>query len=174
MQLRAEETSDHKAVEALHRHAFGDDGAKVSALLQDLRPNSILSLVAEVDDSLVGHVLFSPAWLDTPRELMIVPVVSPIGVLPDHQGTGIGSALIRHGIEFLTHHQVPMVFLEGDPRFYSRLGFYAAGELGFRKPLLRIPDAAFQVVLLPAFEEWMTGTLVYPSVFWEHDAVGLR
>lgn len=174
MKLRAEETSDHAAVEALHRRAFADDGPKGAALLQDLRPSSTLSLVAEVDDSLVGHVLFSPAWLDTPQELLVVPLLSPVGVLPEHQGAGVGSALIRHGIEYLTHHQIPMVFLEGDPRYYSRLGFRAAGDLGFRKPSLRIPDAAFQVVLLPAFEEWMSGTLVYPSTFWEHDAVGLR
>ncbi len=48
------------------------------------------------------------------------------------------------------------------------------GELGFRKPSLRIPDAAFQVLKLPRYEEWMTGTLVYSQLFWQHDAVGLR
>jgi len=50
----------------------------------------------------------------------------------------------------------------------------AAAELGFRKPSLRIPDAAFQALPMPAYEPWMTGTLVYSHVFWEHDAVGLR
>lgn len=47
-------------------------------------------------------------------------------------------------------------------------------DLGFRRPSLRIPEPAFQVILLPAYEEWMTGTLVYSRVFWDHDCVGLR
>ena len=50
----------------------------------------------------------------------------------------------------------------------------AGGGHGFRKPSLRIPDAAFQVMVLPAYEPWMTGTLVYSATFWEYDCVGLR
>jgi putative acetyltransferase len=45
---------------------------------------------------------------------------------------------------------------------------------GFRKPSLRIPDAAFRVRLLPSYEPWMSGTLIYSEIFWRHDAVGLR
>jgi putative acetyltransferase len=66
------------------------------------------------------------------------------------------------------------VFLEGDPNYYVRAGFEPAVPHGFRKPSLRIPDAAFQVYRLSAYEPWMTGTLVYPQVFWDHDCVGLR
>jgi putative acetyltransferase len=66
------------------------------------------------------------------------------------------------------------VFLEGDPGYYSRLGFERADELVFRKPSLWIPDAAFQVFRLPSYEAWMTGALVYAQTFWDHDAVGLR
>jgi putative acetyltransferase len=69
---------------------------------------------------------------------------------------------------------VTLVFLEGDPSRCPRSGFLPAGGLGFRKPSLRIPDAAFQVVRLPAYESWMTGTLVCPDTFWRHDAAGLR
>jgi putative acetyltransferase len=67
-----------------------------------------------------------------------------------------------------------VVFLEGSPSYYSRLGFRPGAELGFRKPSLRIPDAAFQALPLPAHQAWMTGTLVYSQVFWDHDVVGLR
>ena len=69
---------------------------------------------------------------------------------------------------------MPLVFLEGDPAYYGRLGFVPAGGLGFRRPSLRIPDRAFQVVRLEPLEEWMTGRLVYPDVWWRHDAAGLR
>lgn len=64
-----------------------------------------------------------------------------------------------------------VMFTRGLP---SRLGFGAAIEQGFRKPSLRIPDAAFQAMRLPAYESWMSGTLVYAETFWNHDAVGLR
>ena len=67
-----------------------------------------------------------------------------------------------------------MVFLEGDPGYYSRFGFAPGCDQGFRKPSLRIPDGAFQAIKLPEYEPWMTGTLVYAEPFWRHDSVGLR
>jgi putative acetyltransferase len=103
-----------------------------------------------------------------------VAVLSPVAVLPPYQGRGVGSALIRHGLRLLGDGGVPAVFLEGPPQYYSRLGLEPAVALGFRKPSLRIPDAAFQVVRLGRYESWMTGTVVYSDVFWRHDAVGLR
>lgn len=101
-------------------------------------------------------------------------MLSPLAVAPELHKRGIGSALVRHGLETLAERGVPLVFLEGDPSYYSRLGFSPGGDLGFRKPSLRIPDAAFQAIRLPECEPWMTGTLVYAEPFWRHDAVGLR
>jgi putative acetyltransferase len=95
-------------------------------------------------------------------------------VVPQRQRQGIASALIRHGLYLLDQRGVPLVFLEGDPGYYSRLGFRRGDALSFRKPSLRIPDAAFQVIALTAYEPWMTGTLVYASTFWDLDCVGLR
>jgi putative acetyltransferase len=118
--------------------------------------------------------MLTHAWLDAPRRLVDVLVLSPLAVHPDHQGRGIGRALVRAALDHARDRGAPAVFLEGSPAYYARAGFVAAGPLGFRAPSLRIPDAAFQVVRLPAWESWMTGTLVYPEVFWSHDAVGLR
>ncbi len=101
-------------------------------------------------------------------------ILSPLAVRPRLLGRGIGAALVGRGLEILRVRRVPAVFVEGDPRYYGRLGFVAATPLGFHKPSLRIPDAAFQVMTLPAYQPWMTGTLVYPDAFWRHDAVGLR
>lgn len=95
-------------------------------------------------------------------------------VMPELHKRGIGSALVRHGLGVLAERAVPLVFLEGDPGYYSRFGFAPGGGLGFRKPSLRIPDGAFQVIRFPGHEPWMTGTLVYAEPFWRHDAVGLR
>lgn len=163
---------------ALHLAAFGAHGRAVVDLLDGLRPSVTaddgLSLVADEDGTVVGHVLFTRSLLDAPRRLVEVQVLSPVAVLPERQGEGIGSSLIRHGLQALAERLVPLVFLEGPPSYYARLGFRPGAELDFRKPSLRIPDAAFQVITLPAYEPWMTGTLVYSAAFWEHDAVGLR
>ncbi len=53
---------------------------------------------------------------------------------------------------------VPVVFLEGDPAYYTRLDFGPGAGFGFRKPSLRVPDSAFQAVTLPAYEPWTSGT----------------
>lgn len=175
MDIAVERDTDHDAVRRLHERAFGDEGAVIGPLVDDVRAlPGTLSFVATDAGAVIGHIMFSRALLDAPRRLVTVQVLSPLGVDPAHQRTGVGAALIRHGIEAIAAHGAPLVFVEGDPRYYGRHGFAAGGELGFRKPSLRIPDAAFQVVRLPAYEPWMSGTLVYPSVWWEHDAVGLR
>jgi putative acetyltransferase len=122
----------------------------------------------------IGHVMFSRGWLDAPLRLLEVRILSPLAVMPAEHRRGIATALVRHGLAMLAASGVAAVFLEGGPQYYCRLGFVPARPLGFRKPSLRIPDRAFQVITLPAYEPWMTGTLVYPEVFWRHDAVGLR
>lgn len=178
MEIREERPGDGERVGEVYRKAFGDHGASVAALVGDLRPRlergEGVSLVAERDGMVVGHAVFSPGLLDAPDRPVAVQILSPVGVAPCAQGQGTGTALIARGLEIVRARDVPAVFVEGDPGYYSRLGFVPAGPLGFRKPSLRIPDSAFQVIILSAYKPWMAGTLVYPDVFWRHDAVGLR
>lgn len=133
-----------------------------------------MSLVAEVDGEVVGHVMVTHAWLDAPRRLVDVHVLSPLAVLPAHQRGGIGGALVGEAVRRIERRGGPSVFLEGSPAYYRWLGFEPASRVGFRSPSLRIPEAAFQVMRLRAWEEWTTGTFVYSEVFWELDPVGLR
>lgn len=175
MEIRAERDTEHQAVRDVQRRAFGDEGPLITEIIDELRLRpGTTSLVAVDGDEVIGHVMFSTALLDAPRRLVEVQVLSPLGVDVAHRRTGVGRALTRHGLDVLAAAGAPLVFLEGDPRYYRGAGFVAGDGLGFRKPSLRIPDAAFQVVRLPAYEPWMTGTLVYPQLWWDHDAVGLR
>jgi putative acetyltransferase len=173
---RLERPGDEGQIRAVVEDAFRHHPI-VATLVDRLResPDWIdgLSFVAETEDRIVGHILLTRGLLDAPRRLVEVLVLSQVAVATAFQGRGIGSALIRGGLAQDRGRSEPLVFLEGSPTFYGRFGFQAAGELGFRRPSLRIPQAAFQVIKLPRYEPWMTGTLVYSRVFWDLD-VDLR
>lgn len=190
MRILPERSYDQESIRRVHRAAFAENGEHVAeladALRQETRSPRAFSLVAvpgpsdpdddavDDDDQVVGNVVVGFGWVDAPSRLVTVGVLSPIGVLPRWQRRGVGSALVRGAVELLTEQAVPLLFLEGDPGYYPRFGFRPGGDLGFGKPSDRIPDAAFQVLKLPTYEAWMTGTLVYPDTFWRLDAVGLR
>ena len=175
--IRPERAEDHEAVRDVHARAFGD-GERVPALVDALRaappsPAS-LSLVAIVGERVVGHVMLSACRLDALPRLVDVSSLSPLGVLPEFQRQGIGSRLVAHALAEADRRGVPLVFLEGSPKYYGARGFENATAAGFRRPSLRIPEGAFQVAKLSAYEPWMTGSFVYAETFWALDCVGLR
>jgi putative acetyltransferase len=98
MHIRQEDRADRAAVHAVNRAAFGTSAE--ADLVDLLRPKAgkLVSLVAEVDDTVVGHVLFSPVSLSAHDNLNIMGL-GPMAVAPDHQRKGIGSALVREGLE---------------------------------------------------------------------------
>ena len=172
--MRPDEWSQARAVNVA---AFDDP--TIGTLLDGLRESwsweDDLSFVAVRGDEIVGHIVFSHAFLDAPQQIVDVLVLSPVGVRPDVQRDGIGTTLITEALHTLAATRTePLVFLEGIPSYYPRFGFRQGHELGFVAPSLRIPPAAFMAYRLPAYEPWMRGTLVYPDVFWRQDAVGMR
>jgi len=173
--IRPERAGDHEAVRAVHRQAFGD-GERVPALVDALRaaPASPVSLVAAVDERVVGHVMLSACRLDALPRLVDVMSLSPLGVRPEFQRQGIGTRLVAEALASADSGGIPLVFLEGSPRYYGKRGFADATAWGFRPPTLRYPPGAFQVARLSSYEDWMTGTFVYSDVFWALDCVGLR
>lgn len=172
--IRPQLLADADAVRDVLTHAFDDNGevATLSESLLDGR--SRFALVAELDGVVVGHAQASRCWVDAPQRVVDVLVLSPVGVAPDHQRRGIGGQLVRTALDAAEHIGAPLMFLEGDPRYYRRFGFVPGSTHGFTRPSTRIPPAAFQVAILATWERWMTGALVYCDTFWTHDAVGLR
>jgi len=108
----------------------------------------------------VGHVTASRATVAGDP----VVAVGPIGVLPDQQGTGIGSALMNALIDAADAADVPLVVLLGAPQYYGRFGFRPAGELGVISP---VPDwgGAFQARPLTAYTESVAGRFQYAPAF---------
>ena len=178
--IRPATPADEPAVARVVTGAFGPaEGPVVARLVEALRASPAwdpaLSFVAEdPSGQIIGHVLATVNLLDAPPRLVDVLVLSPLAVLPAHQHRGVGSRLVRHALAVMQDRPEPLVFLEGSPTYYPRFGFEAAGRSGFRRPSLRIPEPAFMVHPLPAYQPWMTGTLVYADPFWRLDCVGLR
>jgi len=170
--IRPETEADLEGIDSVVEAAFRR--RDVVDLLHALRGSSAwrdLSFVAVQEQQVIGHVAYTRGWLDAPLRLVEALVLSPMSVHPDFQRQGVGTRLVTESVRTL---DAPLVFLEGNPAFYSRAGFVGAGPLGFIRPSVRIPEPAFQVLRLRHTEPELTGQLVYPDAFWEYDSVGLR
>lgn len=174
-EVRPEQPADRDAVLRVITDAFGDHGAEVAAIWAGLGRHRRAGLVVEHGGQVLGHVGLSRAWLDARRELVDVWVLSPLSVTPERQREGIGGALVSAAVDTARSSGTPALFLEGSPTFYGARGFERADRHGLLPAALeRTPRPAFQCVLFDSHEEWMTGQLIYPEIWWEHDAAGLR
>ena len=173
--VRPEQSGDRDAVLRVIADAFGDHGEHVADIWASIGRHRRGSLVAELGGRVVGHVGLSEAWVDARRALVDVWELSPLSVQTDLQGQGIGTTLLAAAVEVSRGSGAPVLFLEGSPHYYGPRGFERADRRGFLPASLeRTPRAAFQCVVFEGWEDWMTGQLIYPSVWWEHDAAGLR
>ncbi|ALN71339.1 MULTISPECIES: GNAT family N-acetyltransferase [unclassified Aureimonas] len=152
------------AIETIHASAFGgDEEARLpQAIIQD--GHEIISVVAAKGDYLVAHALFS-ALRGADRALALAPVAT----VPDHQGEGIGSHLIRYGLQRATNEGWRSVFVLGDPAFYGRLGFDARLARGATVPWAGPNFQALELV--PGALEGWSGILRYPSAFGGEDVI---
>lgn len=132
MPLREATAADRDAILAVHRSAFGEEGGTIATLVDELLDDPsgqpALSLVVEKEGQLLGHVLFTPVRVDGHADANGY-ILSPLAVDPDNQRGGIGSALIREGLERLKAKSVEFVLVLGDPKYYSRSGFAAGHQL---------------------------------------------
>ena len=144
--IRREHPRDHGAVRAVHLAAFTRDPVSgavrppddvvearlVDALREDAGFLPHLSLVAEVDDVVTGHVIVTRGWLEPAG----APVLGlgPLGVLPEAQGLGVGTALVHSVLAVAEAAGETLVALLGEPAYYGRFGFRAAEELGVGAP----------------------------------------
>jgi putative acetyltransferase len=174
-EVRPEQPADRDGVLRLITAAFGSHGEQVADIWAKLGRHRRAGLVVEQGGRVVGHAGLSRAWLDARPTLVEVWVLSPVSVVPERQGQGIGTAVVAAAVATARESGVPVLFLEGSPDYYGSRGFERADDRGFLPAALeRTPRAAFQCVVFDSHEDWMTGQLIYPDVWWEHDAAGLR
>ncbi len=123
---------DAEAVREVHLKAFAgreDEARLVEALhAADAAPVSLVA-VEESSGGVIGHVLFSPVEIDNGGSSIRVVGLAPVGVLPEHQGQGVGSRLIREGLEACREAGYDAVVLLGEPGYYSRFGFERQADM---------------------------------------------
>ena len=143
MHVRPERPDDFSAVRAINRAAFESDGEAdlVDALRTQASP--LISMVADDDGVVVGHILFSPVTL-TGHETIPIAGLAPMAVAPSRQRSGTGSALVRAGLSACREQGFAAVVVVGHPEYYPRFGFQPASQLGL--------TCEFEV----ADEAWMT------------------
>jgi putative acetyltransferase len=169
--IRREVAADRDSIAEVVARAFGSPAE--AALVDRIRESpgyvADMSLVAVVDGRAVGHVMVSHAALHHAGGVRRISMLSPLAVDPDHQRRGIGSALVRAVLRLADARGEPIVVLEGDPAYYSRLGFEPATTFGI---VIHLPDwappEAAQVARLRAYDAadpTLRGTVVYPPAF---------
>lgn len=138
MHIRPATTLDRDAIRAVHLAAFQAGEAQLVAqlaidlLAEDSTPET-LSLVAEVEGAIVGHVAFSPISIDTIENYQGY-ILAPLGVKPGHQKHRIGSKLTESGRQQLARRGIDILFVYGDPAYYGRFGFSADAAAPFIPP----------------------------------------
>lgn len=148
MRIRPETEADRAAVRALNEAAF--ETPAEAELVERLRREemSLVSLVAEVDGTLVGHILFSPVSL-TDRPQLNLMGLAPMAVAPECQRKGIGSALVREGLARCKELGCAAVVVVGHAGYYPRFGFVPAARYALRCEY-DVPADAFMVAELDA------------------------
>ncbi len=161
IEIREERAGDEAAVRGVNTDAFGqpDEAEIVDALREHCSDR--LCLVALDGEDVVGHILFTPATLEGVQGMGL----APMAVLPNRQRDGIGSQLVRRGLDELRERGCPFVIVLGHPKFYPRFGFERASARGIRCKW-EAPDEAFMILVIDeAVMAGISGLAHYRSEF---------
>lgn len=164
MLIRAETASDRDAIHALNAAAFGTgaEARLVDALREQASP--LVSLVAEQDGAIVGHILFSPVTIPEHDDMKIMGL-APMAVAPARQRQGIGSSLVLAGLDRCRALGAGAVVVLGHPAFYPRFSFVPSTQFDIECEY-DVPEEAFMVLELErGFLRGTSGTIRYHAAF---------
>jgi putative acetyltransferase len=161
--IRPDTERDRDTVFRVHSLAFGrEDEARLVGALREggfIR----LSLVAETDGRIVGHVLFSELTIEGREGLLSALALAPLAVVPEFQRRGIGSDLVRRGLDLCREQGHRIVIVVGHPGFYPRFGFSRALTRGLCS--LYAGESFMALELVEGALRGVTGAVHYPLPF---------
>ncbi len=164
MKIRDEIENDWNDVHAVNASAFETENEAnlVDALRKKVTP--AVSLVATTDSDIVGHIMFTPVTLTGHPKVNILGL-APMAVSPEYQKSGIGSELVKTGIERCRNLGAGAVVVLGYPEYYPRFGFKPSTSFGIGCEY-EVPEDVFMVKeLLPGYLKRRSGVLEYHEVF---------
>lgn len=163
--VREESPADLPAVREVNERAFG---TPLEASIVDALRGSAgsISLVATDGDRVVGHILFTPVTVDSSGDLRVAGL-APMAVLPEHQRAGIGSRLVRDGLDACHRRGYAAVVVLGHPEYYPRFGFTRADTHGLSCEFPVPPEAFMVLGLQPDALPRLSGTVRYRPEFAE-------
>jgi putative acetyltransferase len=164
LQIREEAHADRTAVYAVNTQAFETvaEADLVDALRERAKP--VVSLVAEHEDRIVGHIMFSPVVHIEHVELKIMGL-APMAVAPQHQRKNVGSGLVRAGLEQCIRLGFGAVVVLGHPTYYPRFGFVPASRWNIRCEYDAPPEAFMAIELQAGYLNGKAGTIRYHPAF---------
>lgn len=163
--IRPETEADHDAIRQINRLAFGrDDEARLVDALRNGGHHRV-SLVAEIDGQIVGHILFGNLPVVTANGTVSALALAPMAVHPEHQRQGIGSELVRRGLDDCREQGHRIVVVLGHPEFYQRFGFSSKAARPLESPFSG--EAWMALELTPGALDRVSGTVQYPPPFRE-------
>jgi len=165
MKIRPEQPGDQQQIRMINQQAFAGDAD--ANLVEALRNSGIplISLVAEENSQLIGHILFSPVTLAGQKNAPPIAGLAPMAVLPERQGQGVGSRLVTEGLEYCARAGYVAVVVLGHPDYYPRFGFVPASNFNIRSEY-NVPDEVFMLKeLLESALRGIKGTIQYHAKF---------
>lgn len=158
LRLRLATEADRPAIADLNTRAFGQpDEARIVAELEKAG-DVLLQLVAEINERIVGHILFYPMGV---RGKLGGAGLGPMSVDPSLQRSGVGSQLARAGLKMLQDSGAPIVFVLGHADYYPRFGFSESAAAEFD---CKFKGPHFMAVRM-RYGPPMSGELIFPSAF---------
>lgn len=163
MVIRAETPADAAAIRCVHEEAFGQP--QEADLVDAIRDQcySLVSLVAEVDGVVLGHVLISHLDVIAAGRSIRAAALGPVAVLPAQQKQGTGSVLIRQALDAARSQGIAIVLVLGHPAYYPRFGFCAERARALSSPYTCHGDAWMVAELIPGALPQATSTVAYPA-----------
>jgi putative acetyltransferase len=161
--IRKETKKDHDAIYEVNKLAFRRE--KESRLVDIIRNGNNfipdLSLVAEIDGKIIGHILFSKIEIHGNAKFISL-ALAPLAVIPEFQRKGIGAKLIEEGIRKAKELNFESIILVGHKEYYPRFGFKKASEWKIKCPF-EVPDEAFMAIELSEDSlKDKSGTVIFP------------